>query len=276
MIIEAAHGVAESFLRMQGFRRERVCGVSAFRGGNGPPMVLLHGALSRGSTTWGLVAGRLARHFDVIAPDLPGFGGSALALAPERVTVRSVAGALLEVMPEWTGGGRCALVGGSLGGWVAARMALERPSQVGRLVLVDAAGFWRDEAAARGLADLITPETREALEELYGRVLGRRRLPGFVARDVLRSYRRDYGAMRNLIGAAEGDVLTEADLRGIMHPAHVVWGEGDTLIPPEVGRDLAAAIPGATLDVLPGCAHVPQVEAAGRFVDVVLRRLANG
>jgi pimeloyl-ACP methyl ester carboxylesterase len=276
MILEAVGGVAEGHLRMQGFQREQCGGVGLFRGGMGPPMLLLHGALSRASTTWGLVAGRLARRFHVLAPDLPGFGRSRAALRPEEATVRRVAEALLERLPEWTGGKPCVVVGGSLGGWIAARMALEQPRAVEQLFLIDAAGHWVDEEAGRALVGIILPDTPDALNTLFSRVSGRHiRLPRFLAQDFVTSYRRDFAPLRNLVAAGETDVLIDTELAGMINRVSVVWGAQDRLIPLEEGRALAAAIPGATFDVIERCAHVPQVEAAGRFVDVVLKRTGN-
>ena len=97
--------------------------------------MLLHGiGLDRRS--WDPVVPALARHFDVIAVDLPGFGDSALGQADPKALAEAVAGLLAEL-----GVTTPHLAGNSLGGWVALELAGRGP--VASLTLLSPAGLWK-------------------------------------------------------------------------------------------------------------------------------------
>lgn len=276
MLIEAGQALAAVALRARGFRLERRRGVTAWAAGVGSPLVLLHGALSRASTTWFRVAGALARERRVLMPDLPGFGMSRAAL-PEDASVRGMARVLAEALPEFSDGRHFAVAGESLGGWVAARLAIETPDALSSLTLVDAAGFFPDEEAGRALVDIITPETPEELARLLGLVVRRPLpLPALFARDMLSTYRRDYPALRHVILTGEKDQLKASELVSLRMPVTVIWGERDGLIPLDIGRALGEAIPGARLETLPGCAHVPPVQSPNLFLDAMWKALNRG
>jgi len=110
--------------------------VRYLRAGSGPPLVLLHGFASS-IFTWRDTLPALARGHDVVALDLPGFGGSEqpVGLTAERYP-RVVIGLMDRLGIE-----RFALMGNSLGGAVALLVAADHPARVERLVLVDAAGL---------------------------------------------------------------------------------------------------------------------------------------
>jgi pimeloyl-ACP methyl ester carboxylesterase len=114
-------------------RRLRPAGVSTavLEAGDGPPVLLLHGA-GGDATHWLRVLSELARTHRVIAPDLPGHGASEPA---ERAL--EWLGELIESSCE----GRPALVGHALGGAIAARFAAAHGERLDRLVLVDALGL---------------------------------------------------------------------------------------------------------------------------------------
>jgi pimeloyl-ACP methyl ester carboxylesterase len=106
-------------------------------GGEGPPLVLVHG-LSGAATNWVALAPLLAERFRVLIPDLPGHGGSAplngaKSLNPFADSVAELA-SHEEMLPA-------ALVGHSLGGLVALRLAVRRPEAASALVLAAAAGI---------------------------------------------------------------------------------------------------------------------------------------
>jgi haloacetate dehalogenase len=127
----------------EGFREDQIdlddASVFVRHGGDGPPVVLLHGH-PRTSATWHQVAPRLVRRgFTVICPDLRGYGQSR---GPEptadhtahskRVTARDIVAAVRAL-----GHRRFALAGHDRGGYVALRLALDRPETVSRLALLD-------------------------------------------------------------------------------------------------------------------------------------------
>ena len=99
-------------------------------GGAGPPLLLLHG-YPQTHVTWRHMAPQLARHFTVIAPDLPGYGASRTVSDQPRWSKRRVAQALVELM-EQLGHPRFAVVGHDRGARSGYRMALDHPQRVSR------------------------------------------------------------------------------------------------------------------------------------------------
>ncbi|HYJ44927.1 MAG TPA: alpha/beta fold hydrolase, partial [Xanthobacteraceae bacterium] len=112
----------------------RDCRIRVMRGGSGSPMLFLHGG--GGAGTWLPFMSRLAATFDVIVPEHPGFGGS--DTPPWLDTVPDLANFYLDFFEE-LGLDGVHLVGQSLGGWVAAELAVRNTSRLASLTLVAAA-----------------------------------------------------------------------------------------------------------------------------------------
>jgi haloacetate dehalogenase len=126
----------------EGFERVRIEAqgtvINAVRGGQGPPVLLLHGS-PQTHAMWHLIAPRLAEDFTVIAPDLRGYGDSSKPeSAPdhEPYSKRAMALDQVEVMRHF-GFERFALCGHDRGGRVGYRMALDQPGVVTRLAVLD-------------------------------------------------------------------------------------------------------------------------------------------
>jgi haloacetate dehalogenase len=101
-------------------------------GGHGSPVVLLHGH-PRTHATWHMVAARLAPHHRVVCPDLRGYGESSkVAPYTKRAMAQDVVGTMRALGHE-----RFAVVGHDRGAYVAMRLALEHPSAVARLVVIE-------------------------------------------------------------------------------------------------------------------------------------------
>ncbi len=108
------------------------------KGGEGPPLLLLHGAPQTHST-WRLIAPELARRYTVIAPDLRGYGDSSKPPGGDghvNYSKRAMALDHVEVMRHF-GFSRFPVVGHDRGGRVAHRMALDHPDAVTKLAVVD-------------------------------------------------------------------------------------------------------------------------------------------
>jgi haloacetate dehalogenase len=122
----------------EGFTLERIDGgvgatLRVRHGGEGPPVVLLHGH-PRTHATWHMVAARLAPHHTVVCPDLRGYGQSS-KVAP--YTKRAMASDVVGVMRS-LGHEQFAVVGHDRGAYVATRLALEHQGRVERLVVLEA------------------------------------------------------------------------------------------------------------------------------------------
>lgn len=241
-----------------------------------PPIVLLHG-LGGSQSSWQVVFSALAERHRVCALDLPGHGASDKT-APDQADYTlpglgaAVAGALqtLHLAPA-------ILVGHSLGGAVALQIALEHPSLVDRLVLVDSAGLGHE----------VNPELLDRVEAEPSRDEARRLLELFFhdQRHILDSgvddlhRQRIDAAGRAAVGAAAAASFDRAgqrvDLRPrlgeIQAPLLVVWGAEDRVFPSDQARAVATAQPAARVEVFDGVGHVPQVEAGDRFVTLIER-----
>lgn len=248
--------------------------------GEGPPLLLLHG-VGDNALDWRWVMPALARKHRVYAPDLPGSGGSAKPnTGYSPASFARFVGAFLEVL----GVERAAVVGNSLGGLVALRLALSEPRRVTALGLVASAGLGRE--ATYALRSLALPgygklavtwgKTRPgALQRAFGRatlLFGRpwraprswikehyrlARLPGFLEAQL--------AAVRAQVGyRGQREVLLDK-LARVEVPTIVVWGTRDRVLPYSQGQEAAARLPRGFLELVPDCGHAPQVEHPERF-----------
>ena len=244
-------GISAREVRVSGYKiRYEVAGEE------GEPVVLVHG-LSGSTRWWAHNVPALARHHRVYLVDLPGFG--AMRRARRRFALTEAA-AWLHGWMEAVGLEGTHLVGHSMGGYIAIRLAARWPEAVRRLALVSPA---------------VLPEDRSMLGYLFpllGAALYAR--PSFLpvlVRDALRMGPATLLlASRDLLaGGARGD------LRKIAAPTLLVWGENDTLIPPAIGDLLRAEIPDSRLLVLEGAAHVPMFDLPEDFDAALLAFLAG-
>lgn len=116
----------------------RGAGIFLRLGGKGPPLLLLHG-YPQTHVAWHRIAPGLAKHFTVVAPDLPGYGASTVPESDREhraYSKRAMAEACIEVMAS-LGHKRFALVGHDRGGRVGYRLALDHPNTLSRLALLD-------------------------------------------------------------------------------------------------------------------------------------------
>jgi pimeloyl-ACP methyl ester carboxylesterase len=234
--------------------------------GSGPVVLLLHG-LADNVHVWDEDVAPLAKRHRVVALDLPGFGDSDKPLVEYRP--RTLAD-FVEGFLDARHIGRASLVGNSLGGFVAALIAIDRPERVDRLVLVDAAGY-ADLARALGPKALraLRLSTRDDLRYLTPLTFVDPRYASDKAIDASFAERMragdGYAVGRIVDSLVRGDDALDRQLAHIHAPTLVVWGEADRLIPLSYARRFAHDIAGAHLVVLPKCGHMPQVECAPAF-----------
>ena len=225
----------------------------------------------------------LAATHRVYAPDLPGSPDSARPAASYSSAFfeRFLAGFLGALGIE-----RAALVGNSLGGLVALRLALSEPARVGALVLVDGAGLGPEVNPAfttvnvPGLAEAAMPFWRTSVGA-YQRALGRTTLlfarpPGSVPREWLAEQRRlaqspgyleaHLSVLRALVSPlGQREVLVER-LSSLEVPTLVVWGSRDRVFPERQAREAVVRLREGSLAVIPECGHMPHVECPDAFL----------
>jgi pimeloyl-ACP methyl ester carboxylesterase len=223
--------------------------------GTGPAIVFVHG-LGGCWQNWLENMPRMAElGYRAIALDLPGFGSS--PMPPWPISIPNY-GQLLGDFREALDLGTCTLVGNSMGGFIAAEVAVGEPEWVDRLVLVSSAGI-SHATMRRGLRKLALggvmrhPDRmpREILVEFIAPALG---APGFVP----------------AVAALTGYDLLDR-LERIRVPTLVVWGRDDLVVPAADAAGFLQRIPGAELVVFDDCGHVPMAEHPTRFNRLLAR-----
>ena len=259
--------------------------------GEGPPLVLLHGA-GDNSLDWRWVMPSLAATHRVYAPDLPGSPDSARPAADYSPVYfeRFVVGFL-----DTLGIERAAMVGNSLGGLIALRVVLSEPTRVTALVLVDSAGLGRainpafTSVNVPGLGEAAVPfwiTSVGAYQRAWGRTaLLFARPPGSVPREWLAEQCRlaqssgyleaHLTVLRALVSPlGQREVLVER-LPSLNLPTLVVWGARDRVFPKSHAREAVGRLREGSLAVIPGRGHMPHVECPERFM-AALGRFIGG
>jgi pimeloyl-ACP methyl ester carboxylesterase len=218
-----------------------------------------------------------ARRHRVLVLDLPGFGSSPV---PDWEISISTYGRLLLDFCDAVGVTDCAVVGNSMGGFIAAEAAIAQPDRFEKLTLVSAAGVSSarlrrepTEVAARMIA-VGAPLVMQAQTHSFARRRARRL--------AFRMIFHDPGALRPELvwefwdggGRAESFVEALSSLAGydfldrlgeIRVPTLIVWGCQDHVVPPADALGYASRIPGARLEAFDRCGHVPMAERPVRF-----------
>ena len=252
--------------------------------GEGPPLVLLHGA-GDNALDWQWVLPDLAATHRVYAPDLPGSPDSARPTADYSPAFfeRFVANFLDALDIE-----RAVVAGNSLGGLVALRLSLSKPARVTALVLVDSAGLGRAVNPAFRLVDV--PGLGEAAMPLwrttvgaYQRAWGRAALlfarPGSAPRERLAEQYRlaqspgyleaHLTALRAQVDpGGQREVLVDR-LTLLEVPTLVVWGARDRVFPETQAREAVARLQEGSLALMSDCGHMPHVECPDRFLAIL-------
>jgi pimeloyl-ACP methyl ester carboxylesterase len=239
--------------------------IQVIDGGDGPPLLFLHGA--GGVPAWEGALPLLAERFHVYAPLLPGFGESTGLDYLEDQQDLFLHG--FDVM-EALGLERPYVVGESMGGWMAAEMAALRPKEIGRLALAAPIGLWRDEAPVVDMFGKTTQELMPLLFHDQSSPAAQRML----AVSSLMSDKDDrteeqvellIAIIRGVRTAAKflfpiPEHGLERRLWRITAPTLVVWGAGDRFIDPLYGRIFAEKIKGARLETIPEAGHLIGLE----------------
>ena len=249
--------------------------------GEGPPLLLLHGA-GENALDWRWVMPDLAAAHGVYATDLPGSPGSARpATGYSPGFFEHFVAAFLDAL----GLERTSMIGNSLGGLAALRLALSEPARASSLVLVGSAGLGREVSPA--LRALALPGYG-ALAVAWGktppgalqRALGRAALlfarPGRAPLVWLRTQYRlgrtpgfleaQLAAIRAQVGLRGQRELLAGRLPSLQVPVLVLWGARDRVLPESHGKEAATRLSEGRLEIIPGCGHLPHVERPGPFV----------
>jgi pimeloyl-ACP methyl ester carboxylesterase len=246
------------------------------RTGHGPPVMFVHGG-AEDSRTWTPQLDALSDEFTVIAWDEPGAGGS--DDVPDEFCLSDYADCLagmiraLDLSPT-------PVVGLSWGTTVILELYRLHPVVVRSMVLADGYAGWRGSLGAQE-ADARLAGVAAALAEPAARFDPT--LPGLFAGDPPRPFVplleamaadvRPSSMLTALTAMAQAD-LTDV-LSTIQVPTQLIWGALDVRSPLAVAREFERQIPGASLEVIPDCGHVSNLEAPRLFNDLVRAFLHN-
>ena len=253
--------------------------------GEGSPLVFIHG-LSGCWQNWLENIPFFARSHRLIAMDLPGFGSS--DLPNEEISIPGY-GRFVDSFLEDIGVDRAALVGNSMGGFIAAETAIEVPHRVERLVLVSAAGglpIRTREKLGLGAFRASAPFTSAFMARREA-VMRRPRLRAAMLLTVVRYPSRispelvwevTSGAGKPGFVSALG-ALASYDFRdrlpSIEDPTLIVWGRNDQIVPVQGAVVFERLIPGAQKVIFEKTGHVPMLERPSRFNKLVEEFLAE-
>jgi pimeloyl-ACP methyl ester carboxylesterase len=239
--------------------------------GQGRPRLFLHGGHPSGRLDpQARMIEALADKFHFIAPTHPGFGTTA---APAQFTnIDDLAYLYLDAL-NLRG---VVLVGASLGGWIAAEIAVNTTERISQLVLIDSVGIKVGDRETRDIADIYAITDRQLAEITYAD-------PQRMARDTKSLPDQELITMarsREATGRyAWSPYMHNPKLKARLHrvriPSLVLWGEADRIVAPEYGRAYAAALPDARFAVIERAGHFPHLEQPNAVAHHILDFLSE-
>jgi pimeloyl-ACP methyl ester carboxylesterase len=229
--------------------------------GSGAPLLLLHPEIGIGPDA--PIIDELARHFTVHVPSHPGFGESEL---PRWMSeVEDLAYFYLDYL-DAQGIDQAVVVGSSLGGWIAASMAVKSCERISHLVLAGSAGIKVGDREHRDFVDL------------FGYPIAQINAMSFAdpARVVSDLTSLEEAALVRLHRNRESTALFawspymhDPKLRGRLHrikaPTLVLWGDQDRIVSSDYGRAFAQGIPDARFELMGPSGHYPHIEQPAAF-----------
>jgi len=245
--------------------------LTLIEGGRGAPLLILHDELGYpGWLSWNAM---LAEDRKLIIPMAPGFGKS-----PRRdwlSSVRDLASLYARLLRELELD-QVDVLGFSMGGWIAAEMAVNSPAQFSRMILVAPAGIKPPQGEILDMFLQSAPEyIRAGVNEPaacaeYLRLYGEPPTPSQIAQWE--------EARAQVARIAWSPYLHNPSLPMLMKGVRslstlLIWGEQDAVIPASTARRFKESIPDAQIALLPNCGHRPELEMTPDFVKIVRRFL---
>ena len=222
--------------------------------GSGPALLLLHATL-HDHRDFDPIVGTLARHYRTVAVDWPGHGDSDPVDASTEASAPLFADVLEDVV-DGLGLSEAVLIGNSVGGFAAARLAIKRPGSVAGLVLVNSGGFIPWNPLSRTFSRMMgSPAVFRRAAPLF--VRGYMKAKTDSDREIVKraiATARTTGGIRTGTALWRSFTTPEHDLRRraaeLSVPTLIVWGKKDMVVPLSVGRATHDAIRGSKLEIL--------------------------
>jgi len=258
--------------------------VAYLRQGQGPPLVLLHGIPSS-SYLWRDVIGPLSATFDVLAPDLLGYGDSDKRLDAD-LSIAAQARYMVAFM-ESVGVHQAAVVGHDIGGGVAQLMAVDEPQRVARLILIDSVvdSNWPVADIARLKEPvwdqiMVNIDLRNGLRKgLEAGMVTEGRVTDEIVNEWTRPF-QDLGGRRAYLRAARAlnnrDLTSRSNhIQEIDTPTLILWGANDTFLDPRWAETLQQKLRDATVEIIDPGGHFLPLDRPDAVVEAITRFLTT-
>jgi pimeloyl-ACP methyl ester carboxylesterase len=245
--------------------------------GAGSNLLLIHSLLTE-LTVFDAVLPALAAKHRVTRINLPGFGASAPL---ELVSVADHAAHVARVMDALELPNHTAVFGNGFGAFVALEFAIRHGKSFGKLIVADTLAAFPEPARApfRVMAEKVSSGGMKAVLDT---AVGRMFPPEFAQAhpEIIAARKAALAAVDAQCFARACVALASLDLRDsaatIKNPTLVMCGVLDQTTPPRLARELAASIPGARYEEIPGSGHCPMLEQPSALVQKIERFLTNG
>jgi pimeloyl-ACP methyl ester carboxylesterase len=243
--------------------------ISILHGGEGPPFVYLHSTLGE-SFMWFPFYQSWAKRFRVLVPTHPGFHKSE---GFDRIdSIEDMAFHYIELL-DALGLEEVILGGASLGGWIAAEVAVRWPERVRKLWIADAPGLWVEGKPPADLFRIM--HDRDKMRELLFHD-AQSPMATLVIKEkadeesMLTAYQA-LTVLARLVWERPYDPKLAERLHRVQCPTLLIWGDDDRLIPPAHGEEYKKHLPQAELKLLPRCGHLPMFEREAVFVELITK-----
>ncbi len=236
--------------------------------GEGPAVVFAHGRGGNCASWWQQVP-HFAKHFKVIVFDHRGFGRSRCDNDHFEAEYfpRDIAAIL-----DAEGIGKAALVCQSMGGWGGLKLAVTQPERVAALVLANTPGGLDTPKVTAAIAHIASGAIPPGTGQIGKSFVAANPEGTYLARQIS-GLNSNFPRSFNRLTSAKAVSLQE--LEGYAVPTLAITSPEDVLFPPEVMEEVAARLPGARLEVIPGVGHSTYFEAPEVFNALVLGFLKN-
>ncbi|MSQ71518.1 MAG: alpha/beta hydrolase [Betaproteobacteria bacterium] len=245
------------------------CRTTLKRGGSGRTLLYLHGA--SGASVVQPFLHELAKEYEVLVPEHPGFGGSD---EPEWLdNIHDLAYFYLEFL-ESRAIRDALVIGSSIGGWLALELAIRSTASIRALTLIGPSGI---HVPGLKKGDIFLWSAEERVRNLFvdqsiaERILAQPVTVG----DADISAKNQFTTARLAWEPRLFDPHLHKWLHRIKVPTQIVWGEGDKVLPAGYAAEFSRLIPRSRVDLIAGCGHLPQAEKPDAFLRV-FREFAAG
>jgi pimeloyl-ACP methyl ester carboxylesterase len=238
----------------------RGCNIGLMRGGQGRPLLLLHGASGAGA--WAPYMTELAQRHDVIVPEHPGFGASD---TPDWLdNIPDLANFYLDFLDQLDLTG-VDLAGFSLGGWVAAELAVRNTRRLSSLTLVAAAGI--HIPGVKQVDGFLRTDEQRTRDYFHDQTLAEEMIKLRLKPELEDANLKNRTISAKLMWQPRSyDPQLRKWLHRIDVPTLLIWGADDKLFPKDYAFAYQKLIPNAAVEIIPECGHIPQTEKPKAFV----------